>query len=169
MTNTADPYIVQIPTSIVNRDGGPSEEFKAWLIYDNRFKHDLWRQNGGGEDLFVTLQDQITSNDTDITALQAADIALDARIDVLEALADLDVVTTAINYTTTGNVVVRATDQLLITLNATPADREYATIYHDGGDNDLVTVTDGTNTDTITKNDTVVTYTYYSDLSKWVP
>lgn len=40
---TVDPYIQPIPRRINRPDGTPTEEFFQWLVYDNRFKHDLWQ------------------------------------------------------------------------------------------------------------------------------
>ena len=40
---TVDPYTQPIPRRINRPDGTPTEEFFQWLVYDNRFKHDLWQ------------------------------------------------------------------------------------------------------------------------------
>ena len=43
-----DPYVINIPRFISTASGEPSPEFLQWLIYDNRFKHDLWQAVTGG-------------------------------------------------------------------------------------------------------------------------
>lgn len=67
----ADPYVVRLPEKITNQDGSPSLEFLAWLNYDNRWKHDVFQQLGGGVDLvsdgdsafgrLLSLEAQVTS------------------------------------------------------------------------------------------------------------
>ena len=62
-----DPYIVPHPRFIVNSDGTASPEFEQWLIYDNRFKHDLWQKLGGGEDI-VNDQQELRPNEALLSA-----------------------------------------------------------------------------------------------------
>lgn len=92
--STPDPYVVPLPQRITTSGGGPTDEFRNWLEYDNRWKHDIWQYSGGGSDLFADLQNQINSLDTrvsqneidiaqnqaDISDLQAFDAALPANI-----------------------------------------------------------------------------------------
>ncbi len=58
-----DPYVVPIPERITDKDGRPSDEFRAWLVYDNRFKHDLFQQLG--------LEDNTTVERQDLQVLQS--------------------------------------------------------------------------------------------------
>lgn len=60
--SVADPYVVQIPEVLVNRDGTLTAQAKAWFEYDNRWKHDLWQQAGGGIDLFADFEVRINEN-----------------------------------------------------------------------------------------------------------
>jgi len=46
--STVDPYVVRYPDKITKPDGSATEEWKAWLDYDNRWKHDMWRVVTGG-------------------------------------------------------------------------------------------------------------------------
>lgn len=64
---SVDPYIVQIPEFIVDiKTGRPSNEFSQWLIYDNRFKHDLFQTLGSGGDV---LENQELSSAFEVPAL----------------------------------------------------------------------------------------------------
>ena len=136
----------------------------------------LIREQIGGDSAYSNLSEAIDANTIDIN-INAVDIALldgrltiaESDIDDLEALTGISVVTTAIDITGDGNQIIRCTAGLTVTLDVTPADRQFTIVYHDGITGDAVLVTDGASTDTIKVKNSVVGYTYYSDLSKWVP
>lgn len=94
--------------------------------------------------------------------------ALTDRVEALESYAGAEVVSTAANYTTTGNVVVECTDTLTVTLDATPFDGQRAVVFHNAAYGDRVTVSDGSGSDVLLVPETAICYTYYSDLAQWV-
>lgn len=73
------------------------------------------------------------------------------------------------NVTASGNSLIRATAALTVTLDATPFNGQLVGVYHDASDGVEVSVTDGSATDVINVNGTLVWYEYFSDLAKWVP
>ena len=72
------------------------------------------------------------------------------------------------DYTTKKNEVLKVTASLTITLNADPKNNESVTVYHSAGTGAIVYVTDGTGTDQIMIDQSVLSYTYSSELSQWI-
>lgn len=83
----------------------------------------------------------------------------------------LTVVSTAVNYSTVGDVFIEATAELEITLNTTPANLQRVTVQHDATFGEEVTVTGPINDESeiilIVPGDTI-DLVYYTDLAKWV-
>lgn len=51
---TADPYVQPIPQWVYQQN---DDELRAWYEYDNRWKHDIWAQLGGGDDILNEAQE----------------------------------------------------------------------------------------------------------------
>ena len=90
-------------------------------------------------------------------------------INSIDVLTTIIVDSTAADYTTTTSQLIAVTGPLTITLNPTPIDRETVIVFHDGADGDYINVTDGSDTDTLIVPGTVMVYTYFAALGRWVP
>lgn len=86
----------------------------------------------------------------------------------LQALAILPVVTTAINYTTTGSVKVNCTALLTVTLNVSPSDGERVRVQPTGNFDITVSGTiNGESSMIVSHEYDLVEFTYHSDLLEW--
>ena len=63
---TADPYVQPIPQWVYLQN---DDELRAWYEYDNRWKHDIWAQLGGGSDGIDDVLEKANSNENQIAAL----------------------------------------------------------------------------------------------------
>ena len=84
------------------------------------------------------------------------------------ALVDPEISDGSDDLTTTKSTIIKATGAMTITLNPAPVDREYVIVYHSAGNSVNVNVTDGTGTDVINTDQTVVSYLYVDALSEWI-
>lgn len=111
--SSADPYVVRIPQWVYKQN---DEELRAWFDYDNRWKHDIWQQLGGGDD--------------DVSGLQSLIESLEIQLSYLRALVKKNIEkvkfsSQSTSYTTSSNEYIRATAAgITITLNPLPRDLE---------------------------------------------
>lgn len=77
----ADPYVVQIPQFIFKTKDA---ELIAWFTYDNRWKHDIFQQLGGGNDLIGGSEEERSAIDTEVKALNANFAKLARELDNLK-------------------------------------------------------------------------------------
>jgi hypothetical protein len=154
-----DPYVVPIPRQITDPiTGAPSDEFLAWLRYDNRWKHDIWVRTGAGDDSVDETQlgelydpgiqtsnaDELIS-ELEVNAEMIAVNELAERVEELENdpgegllvkyLEPFTVGTGDTAYTTAGDQFITClnTAAAIITLNATPDDGEECVIWRGDG------------------------------------
>lgn len=156
-----DPYVIPIPRTITDpKTGGPSDEFFAWLRYDNRWKHDIWVRTGAGDDAVEETQlgelydpGMQTSNSDELIDELEVSTEMAVIQDVVERLEELEndhqepvylkalepytVATGDTAYTTAGDQFITClnTAAAVITLNATPDDGEEVIIWR--GDNSV--------------------------------
>jgi hypothetical protein len=151
---TVDPYVIKLPDVITDSNGRPSEEFRAWLNYDNRWKHDIWIRTGGGDDAVV--ESQIgelyepgiqTSNSDEL--IEGLEVSQEMQLiqDLLERVEELEAAQTTdldikklesytvqagdTSFTTTADQFVSClnTATATITLNLEPEDGEDVIIW----------------------------------------
>lgn len=79
---TIDPYVVRIPQVVLN---SKDQEWIAWYIYDNRWKHDVWRSLGGGSSTIDSAIFEASGNSDQIGFLTASLGAAFQKISDLEA------------------------------------------------------------------------------------
>lgn len=155
-----DPYIIPIPSKVSRSDGAPSDEFVQWLIYDNRFKHDLWQYVVGPSNTIDDIKNDI--------------VDVESRVDQLET--DVEALRESYDYysinssrTTAGNEFIRANAELTITLNSNP--EPYERVYVQLTADVTVTISGSINDTSEIKMhrayDTVE-LVYFSDISGWI-
>lgn len=76
-----DPYLVRIPRSIIN---SLDQELIEWYIYDNQWKHAVWRNLGGGSNNIAEAINEASSNQDQI------DFLVTQLSDALSRIEDLE-------------------------------------------------------------------------------
>jgi hypothetical protein len=121
---SADPYIVRIPEVVADpKTGRATDEFMQWLVYDNRFKHDLWQDISGPSSDITEINEKISQN-------ESFGLYLNALIDSLKDRTAYYSVSST--HTTSGNEFVRVTASTTVTLNSTPIDLEEVWVQPNG-------------------------------------
>lgn len=105
-----DPFVVQIPRVLVNKDGSPTFEYSEFLRYDNQFKHDIWQRVAG------------PTNNIDQTNVQVTEIQ--QEVNNIQNGVQLAYTPISTDRTTTGNELIVASNGVVITLNSSPSDYE---------------------------------------------
>lgn len=128
---TVDPYVIALPDQIVDPSTGrPTNDFLQWLIYDNRFKHDLWQET---TDATGSIEG-VTAAQYDAAYAVAAIEKLSAEIyenfiaAMQQSITPIYSVTS--NYTTAGSAILicNNTSAITVTLNSAPGDGEKVTV-----------------------------------------
>lgn len=79
-----DPYVIRIPQVVLN---SKDQELISWYVYDNRWKHDVWRSLGAGTAIDSAVF-ETSGNQDQIDFLTASLSAALDRIADLEAQLD---------------------------------------------------------------------------------
>ena len=79
-----DPYVQPIPKTLQDKNGNISPEFRQWLVYDNRWKFDMWIRTGGGVDSVEAGQSEHGYSENLISLLIGQVAFLKERVDALE-------------------------------------------------------------------------------------
>jgi hypothetical protein len=142
---TADPYIVPIPERITDQNGQPSREFLDWLIYDNRWKHDIWQQLGGGTNIVVDGTEEASANEDQINYLKGYISNLEDKIEDLEAGTpnpnipiEFNTKTVTASYSAAPHDFINAKSGALITLPKYPPTNSVIIIRN--GDGSTITI-----------------------------
>lgn len=139
----ADPYVVRIPQFVFDTD---DPELIGWFEYDNRWKHDIFQQLGGGTDLVAGSTEAVSANDNQIAYLNAQLNQLREKLEMLgrdvvlpTIVKRLRPVSATTAYTAVSGDFVNASSGITVTLPGSPV----------RDDQVIVRVSDGT---TITVN-----------------
>lgn len=177
---TVDPYVVRSPEVLTNKDGTPSDQMRAWLDYDNRWKHDLWQLiTGGTGDDTTGGTDEASANENQIALLQGLLSAALERIHNLEAETpifdqpkEFRAITKSNNYTAVDRDFINAKRGATITLPSNPA--ESATIIVRNGDGSIIKLRgnnkhiNGSSNGKIYKKGTALVLQYFIDSNEWL-
>lgn len=179
---SVDPYVVRLPDRIVDPNtGGPTDEFMQWLVYDNRFKHDLWRTvtDGTGEDQTGGINES-SANENQISLNYGLVQHLIQRVDDLENdvqpqidfTAKFNNVVTTVSYDAADWDFINAKSGSTIALPQHP--EENSVIIVRNGDNSGITVNangkkiNGSSTAKIQRLGTSLVLHYFIDSDEWL-
>ncbi len=128
----------------------------------------------GDDSIVDTIDTDLTQVNEDIDDLEAAQTAQASQIATLQdevaLIGDYSFSTVTANVTTITRVFLNVTvSGVVVTLNPSPANGEQVIVHLNTGTSGThVDVTDGTGTDRIRLDQTVLSYRYSSNLSQWV-
>ena len=136
-----DPYTQPLPQRLTNQDGTPSQEFLQWLIYDNRFKHDIWAaitQSTGTyeepETVVATSSDGVAvQNYSGINELFDRVLNLESIIMIGSFPERDNPITKTSNYTAAPYDDITAKNGAVITIPSTLGYNEYITVRNGDG------------------------------------
>lgn len=151
---TVDPYLLPLPNEITKSDGTPTEEFTQWLIYNNRFSHDLWRAitDGTGE----VVPGETSETDSDLGAIGGISDIL--PIFIINS-----------DFTTTGsqNIFCTNTSLITITMNNYPDDGERVAISRRNSVVKVSGAVNGTTEKIIDVKYSTMVVIYSAELGEW--
>jgi len=81
---TVDPYTQPFPKTIQDKSGNITPEFRQWLVFDNRWKFDMWIRSGGSDDAVSAGSDSHGYSENLISLLIGQVAFLKERVDALE-------------------------------------------------------------------------------------
>ncbi len=128
----------------------------------------------GGDSIVDTIDTDLTEVNNDIDDLQTAQTGQASQISALQdevaLIGDYSFSSVTADVTTSARVFLNVTASgVVVTLNPSPANGEQVIVHlNTGTKGTYVDVTDGTGTDRIRLDQTVLSYRYSSDLSQWV-
>jgi hypothetical protein len=138
---TVDPYVVRLPEVMVNQDGSPSEQMRAWLEYDNRWKHDLWQlvTGGSGEDRTAGIDIASANENTISVILGLLDSYLEktqdleSEVPIYPQALDFRAISKSANYTALDYDFVSASSASTITLPQNPVENSVVIVRNADG------------------------------------
>lgn len=171
MVSTVNPPPVpRIPSAFLK-----DAETRGYFTQLGRILLQLYLNTDNGPDSLGDVSTRLAAAEAAISLLQteldAAELAITANADdiaVLQALTDITYYTVSSAHTVSGNEFIEATDTLTITLDSTPTDRQFISVYHNAGAGKRVSITDGTGTDIMLVDQSVISYSYSDDFGQWV-
>ncbi|MEE9304397.1 MAG: hypothetical protein V3U84_11540 [Thiotrichaceae bacterium] len=81
--SVVDPYTQPFPKTVQDSNGNITPEFRQWLVYDNRWKFDMWTRSGGGDDGL----DEIRNGELYEPGIQTSNV--DELVDELEVSSEM--------------------------------------------------------------------------------
>ncbi len=128
----------------------------------------------GSDSIVDTIDTDLTEVNNDIDDIQSAQTAQASQISALQAevslIGDYPLTIVAANITTSTRAFLNVTvSGVVVTLNPTPVNGEQVIVHlNTGTSGTYVDVTDGTGTDRIRLDQTVLSYRYSDTLSQWI-
>ncbi len=128
----------------------------------------------GNDSIVDTIDTDLTQVNNDIDDLESAQTGQATQIASLQAevalIGDYPLTPVTVDLTTSTRAFLNVTvSGVVVTLNPSPADGEQVIVHlNTGSSGSYVDVTDGTGTDRITLDQTVLSYRYSDTLSQWI-
>ena len=174
-----DPYTQPLPKTITDKNGNPSREFFQWLVFDNRWKFDIWNRTGGGTDAIDAGQREHGYSENLISLLIGQVAFLKERVDALEKESPASIcsegifssVTVTASYTAADFDFVSASQGATITLPQYPS--ENSVIIVRNGNGSIISVSgngrniNGTATVLSGVKNTTMVFHYFIDSNEW--
>lgn len=131
-----DPYTIGIPKQFLT-----DPEVRAWFVYDNRWKHDMWVRSGGGTDIIETITLEVAStiepelyayNSRVEQELKELKLSIDTAVPVVK---EFRAITVTSNYTAVDHDFINAKSRAVITLPKYPVVNSVIIIRNGDGSN----------------------------------
>lgn len=174
-----DPYMQPLPQTIQDKNGNITAEFRQWLIYDNRWKFDMWVRSGGGTDAVEAGQGEHGYSENLISLLIGQVAFLKERVDDLQNqdsvnhfIKSFRAVTKSEDYTAIEDDFVNAKLGATIALPRYPD--ENAVVIIRNGDGSTIKLNgngktiNGSTTGKIYRKGTAIVWQYFIDSDEWL-
>ena len=177
---TVDPYTHPFPKTIQDKSGNITPEFRQWLVFDNRWKFDMWIRSGGGDDAVSAGSDSHGYSENLISLLIGQVAFLKERVDALEKESPIlnftgdlfNTVTTSNNYIAADYDFINAKANALITLPKYPSENSVIIIRNGDGStiklNPNGKTINGESIGYIRRNGTALVIHYFIDSDEWL-